>query len=77
MNVKLVDRLQSGNVADYFQLVFVLDGTHLWEKSHWPRKRSFDLGRIIGGRDVIETLSRTKLNERNDFTITIDYRQLI
>lgn len=79
LDVKLVSPYfgnASNGYLDGFEMAFLLNQLeHQWNSvKRW--KRSILFGKIVGGENVIDSLSRTNHVNRHGFTIFVDYRTL-
>ena len=74
MDVKLVSS-RLGNNLNAFEMAFLLNQLGVWNMiKRW--KQSILFGKIVGGENVIDAMSRTTCLDRGGYTIFVDYRIL-
>ena len=61
-----------GKRVTSFELIFLLKSTE--DEDHMPSESPY-FGKVIGGNNVIETLSRKRLDDRDGFKVTIHFRK--
>lgn len=71
LEVGLFDYNYEGRSVTDFQLMFLLEP---YNPDHMKECTRF--GKVVSGEEILEQLSQKRMNERDNFTISIEFRQL-